>query len=68
MSPTRADGLLGDLGAGYASPVLAGAAPALVAPAELAAAPGERAPHVWVHGRRPAVLDARPLGRAPDRW
>ena len=57
--PDPADGLLGDLGVGYASPVLAGAAPTLVEPADLAAAPGERAPHVWVHvdGRRCSTLD-----------
>ncbi len=57
--PDPADGLLGDLGVGYASPVLAGAAPTFVAPEELAAEPGERAPHVWVHvdGRRCSTLD-----------
>ena len=39
--------------------MLAGAAPTFVDPADLAAAPGERAPHVWVHvdGRRCSTLD-----------
>src|SRR6185312_15185363 len=57
--PHRADGLAGDLGTGYTSAVLAGAAPALVEPADLGAAPGERAPHVWVtvDGRRCSTLD-----------
>jgi len=57
--PDPADGLLGDLGVGYASPVLADVARAFVAPEELAAAPGERAPHVWltVEGRRCSTLD-----------
>ncbi|GAA4730930.1 FAD-dependent oxidoreductase [Actinomycetospora chibensis] len=57
--PDPADGLLGDLGAGYTSPVLAGHAPALIDPDALAAESGERAPHVWVHvhGRRCSTLD-----------
>ena len=57
--PHPADGLAGDLGTGYTSPVLAGAAPTFVEPADLAAAPGERAPHVWVavDGRRCSTLD-----------
>ena len=57
--PDPADGLLGDLGVGYASPVLAGAAPRSSRPDDLAAEPGERAPHVWVHvdGRRCSTLD-----------
>lgn len=57
--PHRADGLAGDLGTGYTSPVLATGSAALIDPDELAAAPGERAPHVWVHvdGRRCSTLD-----------
>jgi putative polyketide hydroxylase len=57
--PDPTDGLLGDLGVGYSSPVLAGASAQLVDPGDLAAAPGERAPHVWVtvEGRRCSTLD-----------
>ncbi|WP_328307823.1 FAD-dependent oxidoreductase [Actinomycetospora sp. NBC_00405] len=57
--PHPADGLGGDLGTGYTSPVLDGGAPPLTAPEDLAAAPGERAPHVWVtvDGRRCSTLD-----------
>ncbi|PVZ11970.1 FAD-dependent oxidoreductase [Actinomycetospora cinnamomea] len=57
--PDPADGMVGDLGTRYASPVLAADPPALVAPEDLAAAPGERAPHVWVgvDGRRCSTLD-----------
>jgi 2-polyprenyl-6-methoxyphenol hydroxylase-like FAD-dependent oxidoreductase len=57
--PHRADGLAGDLGTGYTSPVLAAGSAALTDPDDLAAAPGERAPHVWVavDGRRCSTLD-----------
>ncbi|MHC1562663.1 FAD-dependent monooxygenase [Actinomycetospora sp. C-140] len=53
------DGVVGDLGTRYASAVIDGAGDGLVAPADLAAAPGERAPHVWtrVDGRRRSTLD-----------
>jgi putative polyketide hydroxylase len=57
--PHPADGLAGDLGSRYTSPVLATGSASFVDPGELAAGPGERAPHVWVHleGRRCSTLD-----------
>ena len=57
--PDLADGLVGDLGTRYVSPVMDGAVAGHVEPEALAAAPGERAPHVWVTvgGRRCSTLD-----------
>jgi 2-polyprenyl-6-methoxyphenol hydroxylase-like FAD-dependent oxidoreductase len=57
--PDPSDGLVGDLGTRHASAVLDGAVAGLVAPEALSAAPGERAPHVWVTvgGRRCSTLD-----------
>ncbi|HSK60995.1 MAG TPA: FAD-dependent oxidoreductase [Actinomycetospora sp.] len=69
-----ADGMVGDLGTRYASPTIAGGVAALVAPQDLAAAPGERAPHVWVtvDGRRCSTLDLwdgrLTLVTAEDSW
>jgi putative polyketide hydroxylase len=72
--PHPADGVIGDLGTRYASPAIAGGVAALVAPPDLAAAPGERAPHVWVtvDGRRCSTLDLwdgrLTLVTAEDSW
>jgi putative polyketide hydroxylase len=72
--PHPSDGLVGDLGTRYASPTIAGGLATLVAPQDLAAAPGERAPHVWVavDGRRCSTLDLwdgrLTLVTAEDSW
>jgi hypothetical protein len=50
--PHPADGVIGDLGTRYTSPAIAGGVAELVDPHDLAAAPGERAPHVSAAGAR----------------
>ncbi|HWM57318.1 MAG TPA: FAD-dependent monooxygenase [Pseudonocardia sp.] len=72
------DGLPVDIGRGYRSAVIAadGAPSTAVTRLVQQAAPGERAPHVWVrrHGRRCSVLDLFEdrltvlAGRAGDGW
>ena len=61
------DGLPRDLGGTYRSAVIVddGAAPATGH--HRTARPGERAPHAWFRGRRPAAVDARPVRGADDR-
>ena len=56
--PDPVDGLPGDLGRTYRSPVLVGAK-ARAPRTDRAARPGERAPHAWIRhdGRRRSVLD-----------
>lgn len=61
--PDPSDGLPGDLGSGYRSAVIAADSdspgPEFTSPHLATAAPGERAPHVWVSrgGRRRSMLD-----------
>jgi hypothetical protein len=59
--PDPSDGLPGDLGSRYHSSVIdtAGESAGLASPDQASAAPGERAPHVWVthRGRRRSTLD-----------
>ncbi len=53
------DGLVGDVGRGYRSAVIAASGTPPAPTRQRAARPGERAPHVWVrhHGRRASTLD-----------
>lgn len=52
-----ADGLEGDLGRTYRSPVIGSGGPAPAFRTDRAARPGERAPHVWLAAGRRSVLD-----------